>query len=120
MTEFRRVLFRSCAVATATSAEDAFKKLKGTVPSLVVTNGPHGVYVRHDGVEAHVPAFKSEPKDLTGAGDMLAGAFLYGITHGVAPENAARAACFLAHKVIAQIGARLHHGTKQFWDECLA
>ena len=89
------------------------------VPSAVVTHGPHGAYVRHGGVEAHVPAFPCEPKDLTGAGDMFAGAFLYGITHGVAPEKAARAACFLAQKVITQIGARLHHGTKQFWDECL-
>jgi hypothetical protein len=51
---------------------------------------------------------------------MLAGAFLYGITHAVAPEKAARAACYLAHKVIIQVGARLHHGTKLYWDEALA
>ena len=57
-----------------------------------------------------MPAFPCEPKDLTGAGDMLAGAFLYGMTHGVAPAKAARAACFLAMKVITQVGARLHHG----------
>ena len=65
-------------------------------------------------------AFPSEPKDLTGAGDMFAGSFLYGITHGVPAEQAARAASFLAHKVISQVGARLHHGTKEFWNECLA
>src|SRR6476620_12016041 len=64
----------ACAVTKATSAEEAFKKLNHHIPSVVVTNGPHGVYLRHDGVEAHVPAFKSQPKDLTGAGDMLAGA----------------------------------------------
>ncbi len=109
----------ACAVTKATTAEEAFKKLNHHIPSVVVTNGPHGVYLRHAGVEAHVPAFKSEPKDLTGAGDMLAGAFLYGITHGVAPEKAARGACYLAHKVISQVGARLHHGTRHFWDECL-
>jgi sugar/nucleoside kinase (ribokinase family) len=51
---------------------------------------------------------------------MLAGSFLYGITHGVAPDRAARAACFLAMKVITQVGARLHHGAKQFWEEALA
>jgi sugar/nucleoside kinase (ribokinase family) len=110
----------ACAVAQTKTAEEAFAKLKTKLPSLVVTHGPHGVYLCHDGVEAHVPAFPSEPKDLTGAGDMLAGAFLYGITHGVAPEKAARGACFLAHKVITQIGARLHHGTKLYWDEALA
>ncbi|MSQ95795.1 MAG: adenosine kinase [Gemmataceae bacterium] len=109
----------ACAVARATSAEEAFARLKGRVPSVVVTNGPHGAFIRHDGVEAHVPAVPCTPKDLTGAGDMFAGSFLYGITHGVPPQDAARAACFLAHKVITQIGARLHHGTKQFWDESL-
>jgi sugar/nucleoside kinase (ribokinase family) len=110
----------ACAITGAATAQDAFDQLKTRVPSTVVTNGPHGAYVRHGGVEAHVPAFPSEPKDLTGAGDMFAGAFLYGITHGVPPEQAARAASYLAHKVITQVGARLHHGTKQCWDDCLA
>ena len=108
------------AVTNADSAEEAFAKLKGVVPSAVVTHGPHGAYIRYNGSEAHVPAFPCEPKDLTGAGDMFAGSFLYGITHGVAPQKAARAAGYLSHKVITQVGARLHHGTRQFWDECLA
>jgi sugar/nucleoside kinase (ribokinase family) len=90
------------------------------VPSAVVTAGANGVYVRHGAVENHIPAFPCQPKDLTGAGDILAGAFLYGITHGVDPRKAASAACFLAMKVITQVGARLHHGTKQFWDEGMA
>ena len=107
------------AVTGAASAEEAFDKLNGNLPSVVVTSGPHGAYVRHAGVKAHIPAFPSEPKDLTGAGDMFAGAFLYGITHGFAPDKAARAACYLSHKVIIQVGARLHHGTKLFWDECM-
>ncbi len=110
----------ACAVTQAKSAEDAFAKLKGRVPSVVVTNGPHGALIRHGGVETHVPAVPCTPKDLTGAGDMFAGSFLYGITHGVPPAQAARAACFLAHKVITQVGARLHHGTKQHWESCLA
>ena len=58
---------------------------KSIVPAAVVTDGANGAFVRFGGAEAHVPAFPCEPKDLTGAGDMLAGAFLYGITHGVAP-----------------------------------
>ncbi|MCI0639213.1 MAG: adenosine kinase [Gemmataceae bacterium] len=110
----------ACAVAGgAKSAEDAFAKLKGVVPSLVVTAGPRGAWIRHASAECHVPAFACEPKDLTGAGDMFAGAFLYGLTRGVAPQQAGRAACFLAMKVITQIGARLHHGTRQFWEEML-
>ncbi len=107
----------ACAVTGAPNAHDAFKKLNGNIPSVVVTNGPHGAYIRHDGVEAHVPSIPTHAKDLTGAGDMFAGAFLYGITHGVPPERSARGASYLCHKVISQVGARLHHGTRQFWEE---
>jgi sugar/nucleoside kinase (ribokinase family) len=110
----------ACAIAQTSTAEEAFMKLKARIPSLVVTNGKHGAWIRHAGIDKHIPAFPSEPKDLTGAGDMFAGAFLYGITHGVSPEEAGRAAAFLSHKVITQVGARIHHGTRQFWDECLA
>jgi sugar/nucleoside kinase (ribokinase family) len=109
----------ACAVAQADSAEAAFRKLKGVVPSVVVTAGPKGAYVRHGSFEGLIPAFACEPKDLTGAGDMFAGAFLYGLTQNVPPPKAARAACFLAMKVITQIGARLHHGTRIFWEESL-
>jgi sugar/nucleoside kinase (ribokinase family) len=110
----------ACAVTGKTTAQEAFAHLAGLVPSAVVTDGPHGAYVRHAGVARHVPAYPCRPIDLTGAGDMLAGAFLYGITHDLAPDRAARAACYLAMKVISQVGARLHHGTRLFWDECLA
>jgi sugar/nucleoside kinase (ribokinase family) len=108
------------AVAGGTSAEEAFGKLKGIVPNAVVTDGPNGAFLRYHGAEHHVPAFACKPIDVTGAGDMFAGALLYGITHGVPAEKAARAANFLAMKVITQIGARLHHGAKQFWQEALA
>jgi sugar/nucleoside kinase (ribokinase family) len=110
----------ACAVTRAATAAEAFAKLKGMVPSAVVTDGPNGAYVRHARDEAHVPAFPCEPRDLTGAGDMFAGAFLYGITHGVLPAKAARAANYLAMKVITQVGARLHHGTRDYWEQALA
>ncbi|MBA4191349.1 MAG: adenosine kinase [Planctomycetaceae bacterium] len=104
-------------VAGGYTAEESFAKLKGLVPNAVVTDGPNGAFVRYEGEDHHIPAFPCKPVDLTGAGDMFAGAFLYGITRNVPAQKAARAANFLAMKVITQIGARLHHGAKQFWDE---
>lgn len=103
------------AVTGTNSASDAFLKLKDIVPSCVVTDGANGAFVRHAGREAHVPSFPCEPKDLTGAGDMFAGSFLYGISQGIDAVRAARASCYLAMKVITQIGARLHHGTRAHW-----
>ena len=49
----------------AASAAEAFNRLKEKVPSAVVTDGPHGAYVRHAGVEAQVPAYPCQPVDLT-------------------------------------------------------
>ncbi len=108
------------AVTGAADAASAFAALRHLVPAAVVTDGGHGAYVRHGGEEAHVPSFPCTPVDLTGAGDMLAGAYLYGITHGIAPRQALRGACYLAMKVITQVGARLHHGVKEGWQEGLA
>ncbi len=105
----------ACAVANARDSQEAFQKLQGIVPNCVVTDGPAGAYIRWHGSEHHVPAFACTPKDATGAGDMFAGTFLYGVTHGLAPEKAARAANYLAMKVITQIGARLHAGSKDDW-----
>ena len=110
----------ACAVAKTATPAEAFARLKDIVPEAVVTDGPNGAFVRYAGTEVHVPAFACDPKDLTGAGDMFAGAFLHGITSGVAPAKAGRAACFLAMKVISQIGARLHHGTRDFWQQAVA
>jgi sugar/nucleoside kinase (ribokinase family) len=108
------------AVAGGSDARDAFVKLKGVVPSCVVTDGPNGAFVRLGGHEFHVSAFECSPVDLTGAGDMFAGAFLYGLSRDLDPEKTTRAANFLAMKVITQIGARLHSGVRQYWEDALS
>ena len=108
------------ALTGEASARGAFAALRSVVPNVVVTDGPHGAHVAYEGAESFAAAFACEPKDLTGAGDMFAGAFLYGVTHGVPAARAARAANFLCTKVITQVGARLHHGTREFWDAGLA
>jgi sugar/nucleoside kinase (ribokinase family) len=114
------LLFCNAAEAQAVTGENetsgAFMKLKELLPSVVVTDGPHGAYLRYAGQEEHVAAYECQPKDLTGAGDMFAGAFLYGITHGFSPAVAAKGANYLCMKVITQIGARLHQGAREHWQ----
>ncbi len=107
-------------VSKQTSSSDAFAAIRKMVPNSVVTDGPNGAFVSYAGHESHVPANSCVPKDLTGAGDMFAGAFLYGITHGYSPEVAAKCANFMCMKVITQIGARLHQGAKEYWLEAAA
>jgi sugar/nucleoside kinase (ribokinase family) len=108
------------AVTKKSTSEEAFRAIQEMVPNSVVTDGANGAYVEFDGSSAHVPAVPCQPKDLTGAGDMFAGAFLYGVTHGYAPAVAAKGANYLCMKVITQVGARLHQGAAQFWSEAIA
>lgn len=109
----------SMAVTETRDTSAAFAKLQTLVPACVVTDGPNGAFVKFGGSEGHVPAVACDPKDLTGAGDMFAGAFLYGITHGYDPLTAAKGANFLCHKVITQVGARLHRDAKPWWDRAV-
>jgi len=44
--------------------------------------------------------------DTTGAGDLFAAGFLYGLTHGKDPETCARLGGLCAAEVISHLGAR--------------
>lgn len=103
------------AVTNSADAAEAFRRMSDVVPNCVVTDGPNGAYVRWHGTEHHVAAVACEPRDLTGAGDMFAGSFLFGVLHGMPPETAARGANYLAMKVITQVGARLHTDVREAW-----
>lgn len=105
----------SAALAGTTDVLSAGRKLKDSFPHVVLTAGPRGAFLWWEGEEIHVPAFACEPRDLTGAGDMFAGAFLYGITHGLKPYDAAHRACFLSRHVISQVGARLSGDVRGLW-----
>ena len=106
--------------ATLSGAQDVVEAgniLSKKFPHVVLTAGPRGAYIWWEGEQIHVPAYPCEPRDLTGAGDMFAGAFLYGITNGYKPADAAKRACFLARDVISQVGARLKSDVRARWQE---
>lgn len=118
------LVFANEAEAKAFTGLEDFDKacveLGRAVPSYVVTRGGSGARVSYSGCEGHVDAFPCSPVDLTGAGDMFAGAFLYGITNGFDPLETARRANYLASKVISHTGARLHSGVLEGWKDCPA
>lgn len=89
------------------TAQDALDALKPLAKTIVVTRSEHGALV-FDGEQAI--AIQAEPTnvlDTLGAGDVYAGAFLYGITHGQSYEQAGRLASKAAAMIIAQYGPRL-------------
>ena len=52
------------------------------------------------------PEFVSKLVDTTGAGDLFAAGFLYGITHQKSYEESGRLASIAASEIISHFGAR--------------
>lgn len=116
------LVFSNAPEAVAFTGEQdtavAFEKLAKIVPNVVVTRGSEDALIFQNGVRTTAKSFPCKPVDLTGAGDMFAGAFLYGMLHGYKADDAGKRASYLAMKVISQVGARLHTGVREGWTEC--
>ena len=75
----------------------------------VLTRGAAGSVVVTAAGPVAVPAPPVERVvDTTGAGDLFAAGFLYGITNGLSPEDSARLGGVCAAEVISHVGARPH------------
>jgi sugar/nucleoside kinase (ribokinase family) len=85
----------------------ALKQLRADAKLGVVTRSEKGcVVVSKDGVVA-VPAFPIQKLvDTTGAGDLFAAGFLFGLVRNAGYENAGRLGALAAAEVIQHIGAR--------------
>ena len=54
-----------------------------------------------------IQGVEADAIDTTGAGDMYAGALLYGITNGMGWQQAGHLASHAAGRIVSQLGARL-------------
>jgi len=91
----------------ASSFDAAVDAVAETGVLAVLTRGAQGSVVVTAGGPVVVPAAPVEGVvDTTGAGDLFAAGFLYGITNGLSPEEAARLGGVCAAEVISHVGAR--------------
>lgn len=85
----------------------AKEALKAVAKGFVITLGDKGA-VAWDGEKFYdIVANTVEAKDTNGAGDMFAGAFLYGITNGMDYAQAGALASKAASQVVSKFGPRL-------------
>jgi sugar/nucleoside kinase (ribokinase family) len=88
--------------------QECFNQFKSSFKNVVMTMGSKGVKYCVHNESATEPSFKVKAIDTTGAGDMFAGTFLYGLTHDLTISQSIKLANFLSAKVVSQFGARLN------------
>ncbi len=87
--------------------ESAAEALKKDAATFAITLGGEGSLI-YDGQKLSIVAPQPvQAIDTNGAGDMFAGAFLYGITHGYSFIDAANLANKSAASLISKFGARM-------------
>ena len=85
----------------------ALSQLRRDAKLAVITRSEKGCVVVSDDGVTEVAAFPVDKiVDTTGAGDLFAAGFLFGLVRGVGHENAGRLGALAAAEVIGHIGAR--------------
>jgi sugar/nucleoside kinase (ribokinase family) len=94
-------------MAEADNLDDAVAYLKGIAREFAITRGPKGALV-WDGQQAiDIAPVPVKPVDTVGAGDMFAGAFLYGLTQGWSHQRAGDLASAASAELVTSLGPRL-------------
>jgi sugar/nucleoside kinase (ribokinase family) len=87
--------------------QEACERIKQIAGQFVITRGAAGALV-HDGQRLHViDPVPTQAIDTLGAGDMFAGVFLYGLTHGMDHVRAGQLASLAASRIVSHLGPRL-------------
>lgn len=104
---------------TQTSSLDEAKKALGKhTKTWAITRGAKGALVFDGKSEYEIAPYKVKAVDSNGAGDMFAGAFLYGLTQNMGYERAGQLASKAASIVVSQYGPRLQaEQHKEILDE---
>lgn len=87
--------------------DTAIESLKQVARSFAVTLGSKGALLFDGNKMIEISPHQVKAVDSNGAGDMFAGAFLYGITHGHSFYEAGNIASLAAARVVSQFGPRL-------------
>lgn len=93
--------------------EAVFHKYSSQFPIAVMTLSEKGARVSYQNKTYFIPPYQAKAIDDTGAGDIFAGAFLYGLTSNMDIEETGKLSCYLASKVVSQLGPRLKVDLKE-------
>ncbi|GJM28515.1 MAG: adenosine kinase [Cyclobacteriaceae bacterium] len=98
-------------VESLAKARDQLKQIART---FVITQGKNGAIIFDGDTYIDIEPYPVKAVDTNGAGDMFAGAFLYGITHGHSYAQAGKIASLASSRIVSQFGPRLQwHQAKE-------
>lgn len=86
---------------------EAREVLKKSAQRFVITQGSNGAIIYDGDTFIDIEPYEVKAIDTNGAGDMYAGAFLYGITNGLGYAGAGKLASLAGSRVVSQFGPRL-------------
>ncbi|WP_186753984.1 adenosine kinase [Echinicola salinicaeni] len=86
---------------------EAREELKKVAKHFVITQGKNGAMIFDGDTFIDIEPYATEAIDSNGAGDMFAGAFLYGITNGHSYASSGKLASLASSKIVSQFGPRL-------------
>ncbi|WP_421976632.1 adenosine kinase [Roseivirga seohaensis] len=87
--------------------EEARQAMKKDARRFVITQGKNGAMIFDGDTFIDIEAYDVKAIDTNGAGDMYAGAFLYGITNGMSYAEAGKLASLASSRIVSQYGPRL-------------
>lgn len=96
---------------TGEKPEEAAGSIGKLAKIVVVKLGAEGSLIHAEGETTRVGVRPSKPVDTTGAGDLYAAGFLYGLIHGMSYEHCGQIGAILAGKVIEVNGAKMTEAT---------
>jgi sugar/nucleoside kinase (ribokinase family) len=89
------------------SFDEAAKHARRDIKLAALTRSAKGSHIFSDGKDIAIAAAPvAQVVDTTGAGDLYAAGFLYGVAHGLSLETSGNLASLAAAEVISHIGAR--------------
>lgn len=94
-------------LAKTTEFSEAIEYFKQLAKGFAITRGAEGSLVFDGQKVIEIAPVAVKAVDTVGAGDMYAGAFLYGITHGMSFAEAGNLASRASAKIVTQFGPRL-------------
>ena len=94
--------------------EQALEKLAEQVEIAIVKVGADGSWIQRGDDKQFVPAMKVNCVDTTGAGDLYASGFIYGLIKDLSLQDAGKIGTLLAGNVIQVMGPKMDNAK---WDE---